>query len=448
MNDKHLELATEPIPKLLLRYSIPAIISMLVATLYNVIDRIFIGNIPEVGTLSMAGLGITLPIVSIINAFGMLLAVGGATTIALRQGEGLHHELDKILGNVFSLTIIFGIIITGFSLTFSTEILTLFGASSTSLPYAQEYLDIILLGATFSLFGSVFSYLIRGDGSPRFSAILMITGCVLNIILDALFIYLFGLGIKGAAIATVISQLATTVIGLYYYLSGHSHIKFKALNLRIRWTYIKSIIAIGLAPFATQLASSLVQVLANTQLATYGGDLAVGAMATIMSAMMIFGMPIVGITTGSQPIISYNYGAKEYKRVEATMRLSFAVVTGILAVGWVCVMLFPTQIVSIFNSDVDLLAVTVDGMRKTLLTFPLLGISYVGTNFIQSTGNAKLAVILGLLRQAIFLGPLFYILPQYMGLDGVWYAQPVADVLSAGVNLTAIFYTIRGYKKK
>lgn len=383
MNENHLDLGTESIGKLLLRYSIPAIISMLVATLYNVIDRIFIGNIPIVGTLSMAGLGITLPITSIINAFGLLLGVGGATSIALKQGEGSHHEVGKILGNVFTLTVIFGLTITVFTLTFSTEILTLFGASTTSLPYAEAYLDVILLGSVFSLFGNVFSYLIRGDGSPRFAAGLMITGCILNIILDALFIYVFDWGIKGAAIATVISQLTTTILGLHYYLSGRSNLKLHISNLRLKGIYSKSIIAIGLAPFGTQLASSLVQVMANTQLATYGGDLAVGAMATIMSAMMIFGMPIVGITTGSQPIISYNFGAKEYKRVEDAMKLSFLAATAILAIGWVCVMLFPTQIISIFNNDADLLAVTVNGMQKYLLTFPLMGVSYVGTNFIQ-----------------------------------------------------------------
>lgn len=448
MNEKEKELKEEPIPKLMLKYSLPAIIGMMVNALYNVVDRIFIGNIPEVGSLAMTGLGVTLPMTSVLNGFGMLLAVGGSTFISLKLGENDKKSTELILGNLLVFTFVIGLILSFVGITFSTPLLTLFGGSPESIPFAQEYINIILMGAVFCLYGSVFSYIIRGDGNPKLSAMMMIIGCVLNIFLDALFIYGFGLGIQGAAIATVLSQFTTTAIGFSYYLSGKSQISLKKEYLKLEVSHCKRIVIIGLAPFSMQVASSFTQVLSNNRLIEHGGDLAIGAMATIVSIMLMVGMPIGGLSTGMQAIVSYNFGAKQYDRVEEVLKLGTTVATILLMLGWVFIHGFSEQIVAIFNDDAELMAITLDGMQKYFLLFPLLGITYIGVNFIQSTGQSKIALVLSLLRQVIFLIPLVYILPQFMGLDGVWYAQPISDALSATATVIAVFYTIRTYRKE
>ncbi len=447
-NHNNIELKTEPIPKLLIKYCLPATIGMIVNALYNVVDRIFIGNIPNVGSIAMVGLGVTLPMVSILNAFGMLLAVGGATSISLKEGEGDKSKSEYILANVLALAGIIGITITIIGLTFSDQILTLFGGSPESLPYAKAYINIILLGCTFSIYGGTFSYLIRGDGNPKLSAKMMILGCLLNIFLDAVFIFGFSLGIQGAALATIISQFTTTMIGVSYYITKKSKIRFHFANVNLKLDYIKPVILIGLAPFCTQLASSCTQVVANNMLYTHGGNLAIAGYATLMSIMMMIGMPLVGLTTGMQPIVSYNYGAKEYNRVEEVLKIAVTTLTIFLIFVWILITVFPEPIVRIFNNDEELLALTIDGMKKYLLFFPLLGITFVGNNFIQSTGQAKLALTLSLLRQVIFLIPLVSILPHFLGLDGVWYSQPIADILSCVVTSTAVMRTIHNYRKE
>lgn len=445
MNNENLELKTLPIWKLMLKYSIPAIIGMMVNALYTVVDRIFIGNIPDVGALAMVGLGVSFPMVQIINSFGTLLAVGGATAISIKLGQNKREEAEKLLGNVFSFTALLSIVIALVGLTFIEGILTLFGGSPESLPIAVSYMNVILLGTPFALYGATFSFLIRGDGNPKLSAIMMVLGCLLNIVLDAVFIFGFGLGIQGAAFATILSQLMTTIIGFSYYIRGKSQLLFNPNHLKLDISYLKEIVFIGSAPFCTQIAGSLTQIVTNNMLVSYGGDLAIGALSTMMSIMMLFGMPIMGLTTGIQPIISYNFGAREYSRVVQVIKLAGVVATSFLIVVWLIILTFPEIIVSIFNSDPELMAMTIDAMKKYFLMFPLLGVTYVGTNFIQSTGEAKVALILSLMRQFIFLIPLLLILPNFWGLDGVWYTQPIADVLSGVVSFVVMLKTIKGY---
>lgn len=441
------ELKTAPIASLVFKYSIPAVIGMVVNALYNVVDRIFIGNIPDVGALAMIGVGVTFPMVQVMNGFGMLLAVGGGTTISIKLGQGNSQEAEKILGNVLALAGILGIIVGILGITFSDAILALFGGTAESIPYAKPYLIILLSGAPFSIYGITFSYLIRGDGNPKLSAFMMILSCLLNTIMDAILIFGLGMGIQGAAYATVLAQITTTLIGFWYYVSKKSNIPFHLPHLKLKASYIKQILYVGLPPFATQIASSSTQVFANNQLLTYGGDIAIGAMATITSVMILFGMPIVGLTTGIGPIISYNYGAGEYRRVNQVVSLAGMIATGFLLCVWVIIFQFPEQLVGVFNDEEVLLNMTVDGLTKYMMAFPLLGITYVGTNFIQSTGQGKVALILSLLRQVIFLMPLFYILPQYWGINGIWYAQAIADVLSCTVTILVVGRTIKNYSK-
>lgn len=446
MKDNQQILGTEPIGKLLIKYSVPAIISMMVNGLYNVVDRIFIGNIPGVGPLAITGLGVTMPIMTIILAFGMLIGIGSVTNISIKLGQGKKEEAEQIIGNAITLAIIVGLLISIIGITFENQILHMFGASDGSLPYAKAYINIILLGTIFNLLGMVFNNSIRGDGNPKLSATIMVVGCLTNIVLDALFIMVFKMGIQGAAIATVTSQFVTAIWGLAYYTRGKSTLKFKKSSLKLNKSLVGAIFAIGCAPFAMQIAASCVQIICNNSLKTYGGDLAIGAMATINSVIMMVGMPIIGISQGAQPIIGFNYGAKKYDRADKTLKICALAATIGLSIGWLLVQLVPAPIVSMFNGDADLVSISVDGIRKYLSMMPLIGVSMIGSNYFQAIGKAKQAMFLSLLRQVILLVPMMLILPRILGLNGVWFAQPVADVISFIVTFVLLFREVKSHK--
>lgn len=441
-------LGTEPIEKLLIKYSVPAIISMMVNGLYNVVDRIFIGNIPGVGPLAITGLGVTTPIMTIILAFGMLIGIGSVTNISIKLGQGKKEDAEQLIGNAITLAIIVGLLILVVGLTFENQILHMFGASEGSLPYAKAYINIILLGTVFNLLGMVFNNSIRGDGNPKLSATIMVVGCLTNIVLDALFIMVFNMGIQGAAIATVTSQFVTAVWGLSYYTRGKSNLKFKKSSLKLNKSLVGAIFAIGCAPFAMQIAASCVQIICNNALKTYGGDLAIGAMATINSIVLMVSMPIIGISQGAQPIIGFNYGAKQYDRADKTLKICALAATIGLFMGWLLVKLVPEPIVSMFNSDADLVSISVDGIRKYLSMLPLIGVSMIGSSYFQAIGKAKQAMFLSLLRQVILLVPMMLILPRILGLNGVWFAQPIADIVSFMVTFVLLVREVKSHKVK
>lgn len=440
-------LAKESIGKLLLKYSVPAIIGMIVNALYNVVDRIFIGNIPGVGSLAITGVGVTMPITTIILGFAMLVGVGATTTISIKLGQGRKEEAAKVIGNAISLAVILSLILTIVGLVFGDVILTKFGASDETLYYAKAYIYIILLGTVFNMVAFALNNTIRGDGNPKLAATIMVIGCVTNIILDAVFIFIFNMGIQGAAIATVISQLVTAVIGLEYYISGKSNLKFDKSSLKLDKQITLKILSIGAAPFAMQIAASLVQVIANNVLKEYGTDLAIGAMATISSVSLMCLMPIFGINQGAQPIIGFNYGAKQEERAQKAFKLSAIVATIILVIAFIAVQVFPEAIIGVFNKNPQFMNISVKGMRIYLLMLPIVGISITGSNYIQSIGEAKTAMFLSLLRQVILLVPFIIILPRTfgLGLDGVWIAQPVSDVLTTAVT---IFILVKSMKVK
>ena len=446
--DKHqLELGTQSIGKLLLKYSVPAIIGMMVNALYNVVDRIFIGNIPDVGSMAIAGLGVTMPILTIALAFGMLVGVGSATNISIKLGQGKKEEAQNIIGAGLLLSVILGISLTIIGLIFSEQILKLFGASDSTLSYAKAYTDIIIVGTTFSIMAMLFNNIIRGDGNPKLSAIIMAVGCGTNIILDAVFIFKFNMGIQGAAIATIISQAVTAIWGLSYYLRKKSNLEFNLSTVRLDKKAIKSILAIGISPFAIQLAASLVQVISNQSLKTYGGDLAIGAMATISSISMIFLMPSFGISQGMQPIVGFNYGAKKYDRAKKALQICLIASTCIFLVGSIIIKMAPQVLVGMFNKDPELMGITINGLKKYTLTLPILSVGIIGTNYIQSIGKAKMSIVLSLLRQCIFLIPLIMILPKFLGLDGVWFAQPVADCMAVVIIGAVLVKEVKSYSK-
>ena len=439
-------LGTEPIGKLLLKYSVPAIIGMMVNALYNVVDRIFIGNIPDVGPLAITGVGVTMPIMTIILAFAMLIGFGATTNISIKLGQGKKEEAQKLIGNAITLSIIVSIIISIIGILFGDSILKLFGASDTTLYYAKSYIYIILGGTIFNVLAFTLNNTIRGDGNPKLAAIIMVVGCLTNIALDAVLIFIFKLGIQGAAIATVISQIVTAIWALMYYLKGKSNLKFEKSSLKLDKSLVKLIFAIGSAPFAMQLATSLVQVISNNALKVYGGDLAIGAMATISSISMMFLMPTFGLTQGAQPIIGFNYGAKKYDRANNAFKISALVSIVILTSGWLLVQTMPEVIVGMFNKDAELMEITVNGLRIYLFMLPIIGVSITGSNYIQSVGKAKIAMMLSLLRQVILLIPMIAILPNLFGLDGVWYAQPVADFLATAITAIILIKELRSYK--
>lgn len=432
-NQKHL--GDAPIGKLLLQYSIPAIIGMIVNALYNIVDRMFIGNIPDIGSLAITGVGITMPIMTIVLAFGMLIGIGTTANISLNLGKGNRTTAEKLLGNAFTLSIIVGLAIAITGTIFANPILNLFGASENTLFYAKEYIGIILLGCTFNILSFALNSTVRADGNPKMSSITMVIGCGANIILDYLFIFVLNLGVKGAALATIISQAITFFIILYYYTAGNSNLKLKIENFKLKKHLVTMTFAIGIAPFATQIATSLVQVIANNALKTYGSDLAIGAMTVISSLNIIFMMPIFGINQGCQPIIGFNYGAKKYERAKEAFKYATIAACVICIIGFISIQCFPTQIISLFNNDPELTTLAIKGIRIYLLMMPVVGINIVATSYYQSIGKAKISMFVSLLRQVILLIPFTIILPKFIGLDGVWAAGACADSLSVIITL-------------
>ena len=441
-------LGEEKISKLLMEFSIPAIIGMVVNTLYNIVDRMYIGNIKDIGGLALTGVGITMPIMTIIMAFGMLIGIGTSARISLKLGEHKREEAEKHLGNAFTLIIIASVLITIIGLVFMHKILGLFGASADTEVYAREYMQIIFFGTIFNMLSFGLNHSIRSDGSPKVAMLSMLIGAGTNIILDPIFIFVFGMGVRGAAIATVISQVVSTIWILYYFTKGKSNLKIKREYLSLDKAIVLSIFSIGVSPFSMQIAQSIVQVLANNALKTYGGDLAIGAMTIINSVAMIFMMPIFGLNQGSQPIIGYNYGAEKYKRVKQAVKSATIVATIIVSIGWIITQAAPHLLISIFNRDEQLVGIASTGMRIFLFMLPVVGAQVISSNYFQSIGKAKISMFLSLLRQVILLIPCLIILPKIFGLTGVWLAGAVADGLSSLITLIIFFMSVRKLKDK
>ncbi|SHJ45048.1 MATE family efflux transporter [Tepidibacter formicigenes] len=440
--EKQKRLGTEDVGKLLIQFSFPAIIGMLINVLYNIVDRIFIGK--GVGAIAISGVGLTLPFMTIIMAFGMLAGIGGAALISIRLGEGKHSEAEKILGNTFVLLSLISISVTIVGLTFLDPLLKAFGASDITYTYAKEYITIILAGAILNALGFGLNNAIRSDGSPKTAMITNLIGAITNIILDYVFIMRLNMGIKGAALATVIGQSFNTIWVLrYFILSKKSSLKLRINNLKLDFNIVKSIFAIGMSPFAIQLASSVVNVLANNTLKANGGDYAIGAMSILISIAMIFLMPVFGITQGAQPIIGYNYGALKIDRVKKSLILAISAASTLCILGFISIEFFPKFMVSIFSKDENILKIGSHGLKIFLCMVPIIGFQIVTSNFFQAIGKAKISMLLSLSRQVLILIPLLLILPKFFGLNGVWIAYPISDGLS---SLLTLIFLIKEWK--
>jgi putative MATE family efflux protein len=428
MKQQSERLGKEPIPRLLAKLAVPAMLGMLVMALFNVVDAIFISR--AVGTVGIAAVSIAFPIKMIIMATAGAIGIGGASVISRLLGANKLDQANRVFGNVIGLVLIISIIgiLLGFNLL--TPILYLFGSSETILPYAQDYLGIILYGTFFFAFAFAVNNIVRSEGNANTAMLTMIIAAVLNIILTPVFIFGLGWGIKGAAIATVLSQGTTVVYLGWYFASGKSSLTFKTLNLRPDFNIIKQMLAVGSSAFVHQAAGSIMFIIANHLLIFYGGDLAVAVFGIIHRVLMFSFMPIFGIVQGLHPLVGYNYGANQHSRVSEAILLAIKASTIVSALAFMVMMIFPKPIMLIFTNDLAAIEMGITAMRIIFALAITVGIQMVTGGVFQALGRAKEALILSMSRQVLFLIPLMLSLPFIFKLPGIWLAFPLADLFS------------------
>lgn len=436
-------LGTEKISSLLYRFSVPAIIGMMVSAFYNIVDRIYIGNAADLGSNGLAGITIGFPIMIIMISIGLLFGIGGATLFSIKLGQGKKNDAEKVLGNAFSLLIVSGILFSIIGAIFLNPLLSLFGASDAVLPYAHDYMRVIFIGATFQIVSLGLNHFVRADGKPKLAMVTMFVGAGLNIILDPIFIYVFGMGMAGAALATIISQFVSMMWILKYFLSSNANTRIHKAYLRIETHIFFSIFALGLPAFLLQIANSVLNIVLNRTLLSYGGDIAVSGMGVINSVQTLLLMPIIGLNQGVQPIISYNYGAKKYDRIEKAIKLAIIVATVIVGIGFVLTRAFPKQIVGLFNNEAALLEFGEKGIIMWFWMLPVVGFQILAANFFQAIGKPNSAMVLTLTRQVLLLIPAILVFSALFGIDGLLLAAPFADLISFLITGTWFYIGIK-----
>ena len=440
-----LELGTKPVGKLLFQYAMPAIVAMVASSLYNMVDSIFIGQ--GVGAMAISGLAITFPFMNLSGAIGAGIGVGASTYLSVKLGQKDYATAQKILGNSIVLKIITGILFGAICLVFLDPILRFFGATDNTISYARDYMVIILLGNVFTHLYFGMNALLRAASKPRHAMYATIFTVVLNTALDPLFIYTFGMGIRGAALATILSQITALCWQIWLFSNPNELIRFKRGIYRLDGTIIKNILAIGISPFSMNACACIIVIFINTALVKYGGDLAVGAYGIANRIGFLFFMVVMGINQGMQPIAGYNYGAEQYDRMMKVLNYSMVAATLIMIVGWLVGEFFPYPCARLFTTDQNLIDIAIRGIRINMLTFPLIGSQAVITNFFQSIGKAKISIFLSLSRQMIYLLPLLIVLPPIMGVDGVWAALPASDTV-AFVTAWIVMYRFMKKQKR
>ena len=439
------QLANEKIGRLIWKYSLPSIVGTLIMSMYNVVDRIFLGQ--GVGALAISGLALTFPFMILLLAVGMLIGAGSASRISITLGEGDTEKSEKILANAFILTFIITGSVIVISYIFMDKILILFGGTEATTEYAREFMQIIIPANIFTALNFGFNNIMRASGYPKKAMLTMIICSILNAIFAALFIFVFKWGIRGAALATTLAYIVGSVWVLSHFMQKNVNIRFRRKNFRLEKNIVLSILSIGMSPFSMQLATCVVVILINSVLLRYGGDLAIGAYGIINSIMTLTVMIIIGLNQGTQPIIGYNYGAKLYHRVFTALKKGIFIGTVISSIGFILGEFFSYQIVSLFTTDPDLQHIAANAIRIGVFVFPIIGAQIVITNFFQSIGKAKISIFLSLTRQVLFLIPGLIILPRFWQLNGVWAAMPVSDLLSTTLSLVTIFYFVHRFKK-
>lgn len=429
------ELGTAPISSLLLSYALPAIIAMMASSLYNIIDRVFIGQ--GVGSLAISGLALTFPIMNLSTAFGALIGAGGSTLVSIKMGQEDIWGAKQVLGNVIILNVILGTIFMIVGLAFIDEILFLFGASNDTLPYARDFMQIILLGNVFTHLYFGLNSVMRSSGYPQKAMYATIFTVLINLILAPIFIFVLEWGIRGAALATVIAQLCSLIWILFHFSQKIYFIHFEKGIFKLKKNIIRGIFSIGMSPFVMNTCACLVVIFINHSLKSYGGDLAIGAYGIVNSILMLFAMLVLGFSQGMQPIAGFNYGAQKYDRVMSVFKRTMAYSTIVTFCASFCAIAFPQTITSFFTTDSHLIEIAKQGMQISFSMFAFVSIPMVAGNFFQSIGKAKISIFLSASRQLLFLIPLMLILPQFFGLMGVWLSLPLSDLFAI---LLALFY--------
>lgn len=445
-NSQDEKLGKENIPKLMFTLALPAILAQLINVLYNIVDRIYIGNMAGVGDLALTGVGVTFPIIILISAFSALAGMGGAPLTSIKLGSCDKDGAEKILGNATTLLIIFSIVLTILFSVFKEPLLYMFGASENIIGYSLDYITIYLWGTVFVQFALGLNMFISAQGFAKTAMLSVLIGAITNIVLDPIFIFGLDLGVKGAALATIISQCLSAIWVVNFLLSKKSKsvIKIKKENLKINKTIIGSIVALGVAPFIMQATESLIGIVLNSGLQNYGGDLYVGSMTIMMSIMQLLVVPISGLTQGVQPIISYNFGAKKYDRVKKTFRLLIIVSFTATVLGTLAIILFPNVFVRMFTQQQELADLTAKMIKIFMCGMWAFGIQMACQATFMGLGQAKISLFLALLRKVILLIPLAIILPKFAGVVGIYWAEPVADIVA---SFTTLIIFLNSYKK-
>ena len=441
-----LELGQKPVGQLLWQYALPAIVAMTASSLYNIIDRAMIGQL--VGPEAIAGLGITFPFMNLSGAFGAAVGVGASTCISVKLGQKDYQTAENLLGNTVTLNLVIGFLFMVVCLTFLDPILRFFGASDLTLPYAREFMTVILLGnmITHMYFGM--NAVLRAAGKPRHAMYSVLFTVAMNILLVVAFVWWFRWGIRGAALATVTSQTMALCWQMWIFSNKDELLHLKRGIYRLKAQLVRNIIAIGISPFLMNVTSCVIVIFMNNQFVRYGGDMAVGAYSIANSVVMVFFMFVIGITQGMQPIVGYNYGAEKFDRMLRCLFLAIGCATAILLVGWGLSMLFPRQIARIFTTDATLLDLAARGIKLDMLVFFVVGSQAVITNFFQCIGKVKISIFLSLSRQLFLLLPMAYVFPLWWDLDGVWYSMPASDFGSFAMTIPMLMWYMKRFRNR
>ena len=441
-----LELGTKPVGKLLAQYALPAIIAMTAASLYNIIDRVFIGQV--VGPMAISGLAITFPFMNLAAAFGAAVGVGASTTISVKLGQKDYESAENILGNTITLNLIVGLAFGGICLLFLDPILRFFGASDATLPYARDFMRVILAGNVFSHMYFGMNAVLRAASKPRMAMFATIFTVGMNILLDVVFILWWHWGIKGAAFATIISQVLARCWQMKLFTNKSELLHLKRGIYKLKSNLVRNIISIGISPFLMNACACVIVIFINNQLVRFGGDMAVGAYGIANSIAMIFVMFVIGLNQGMQPIAGYNYGAQQYDRMMRVVKLSIITAVCIMLTGWSLAMFAPYHCARMFTTDPELIKGSIKAIHIIMMMFPLIGSQMVITNFFQCIGKVKISIFLSLSRQLLFLLPLLAILPNFYGINGVWASMPTSDFIAVVVAVTIMLVFLRRFKKE
>lgn len=449
--DSPLSLGTDSLSSLLWRYAVPAIIAQVSSSLYNIIDSIFVGQ--GVGPMAISGLALTMPVMNLSAAFGAMVGVGSSALTSIRLGQGNKRAAELILGNVVLLNVVMGVAFMALGLFFLDDLLYLFGASDESIPYAREFMRVILIGNVITHLYLGLNNQLRVTGYPQKAMHTMLLSVVLNLVLCPLFIFVFKWGIAGSAWATVIAQTVALGWQLHHFSNRQNFLSFRRDSFRFNRDIVRGTLSIGMAPFIMQCCACVVVIFVNNTMQHYGGDLAIGAYGIVNRVAFLFTMVVMGLNHGMQPIVGYNYGAKNYERVRRILFMTIGWATVVTTVGFLVCQLFPEYVVRLFAKEdgsgdaTQLITLASHGLQAILLAFPIVGFSMVVGNFFQYIGKAKRAILLSMTRQLIFILPLLVVLPPLWGQDGVWYSIPIADTMAMLLALVLLIYQLRKLRR-